>query len=74
MYRNNMDVNYILYLKNYVFRLQEYYDRGKEEFYDEKLQHFISKPIELESKLKLEEEISKINQIISAYEKFRKDK
>jgi hypothetical protein len=73
MSHKNVENNYLLYLKSYVFRLQEYYDRGKEEFYNESLQHFYSKPIELESKLKLEEEIRRVNQIIHAYEKFRKN-
>jgi hypothetical protein len=68
-----MDSNYIQYLKSYVFRLQEYYERGKEEFYNESLNHFHSKPMDIESKLKLEEEIRKVNQIIHAYEKFRKN-
>lgn len=65
---------YIMYLRHYVFRLQEYYDRSREEFFHEKMNHVQSLPMDIESKLKLEEEIRRVNNIIDSYNKFHANK
>ena len=87
---NSSILNYIAYLRNYQRVLNEYLERGKEEYvklYTRRLKDpkkpnkkaikvesitLDSKVLTYEDKLRINEEIKKVNQIIQGYERYNR--
>ena len=65
-------LNYIAYLKRYLFVLETYLEKSSEERYLANQDKCIVSPMTYASKLKIESEIKNLSHIIQSYEKFRK--
>jgi hypothetical protein len=70
----NIEDSFISYCKRYVFVLESYIKNETEDFYSTKHKNNQgSRPLDRIRKKSIEKEISRINSIIWAFEKFRKE-
>lgn len=63
------ETSFVYYLKNYVFTLEDYLRKGKEEFFITVYCDFVKMPDHTKESIK--SEIKYVKSIISAYEQFR---